>query len=262
MQNSLMRITLALLFGVVFMNVQPALADWIVLEPGLEQTKISEAGYEMSVIRISPAKFNIQVLDSIGYLRDKLKYPQYCIDEIVDSLRPVAVINGGFSSSFSAPFPAGLLFTNGKTISRMNGKSTVQTGVFFVSAGIPGIATRDNFSLTNCNYALQSGPLLVEDTGKVCVGAEQRKFPKYRRSVIAKDENSNILLITTSETNLYDLALSLAGKGTQKTIKCFSALNLSGAEESAVFLQSRGAKFIDGNTSSSISSAIVFTRKW
>lgn len=110
---------------------------WEQLQPGLaireinEQIPFDNSIVNIHVVRIDPKKFAIKVIDVFGRIRKgRIQFPVYSLREITHMLNPVAIINGGFSSSYSFPFASGLVLENNKIVGRLNEVSTLQNGIF------------------------------------------------------------------------------------------------------------------------------------
>jgi len=187
--------------------------DWESLKFGIsKRTLVVPVSYdnskiEVNVVRIDPKNFEIKVIDVLGRLRKaKIQYPVYSLREIVKIVKPLVMINGGFSSSYSLPIAAGLVLENNRTVARLNEVSTLQNGIFCVGRSSLKIVRKEDYRQEDCVYALQSGPILVEWPSKIAIDSSERvKHKKYRRSVVGIDKEGKLLLVLTSDAHLYDL---------------------------------------------------------
>lgn len=217
----------------------------------------------INVVRIDPAKWKVQVIDVYGALKkQKGQFYVYSIKELISILKPQVIINGGFTASYSIPIPAGLLVESKKIVTRLNSLSETQTGVFCIGKTGYKIIKKEEYGNGDCDYALQAGPVLIEYPAKIVVYKnEPRKYQKYRRSIVAIDRRGRLLLITTSEGHLYDIAKFLVKSDAEGGLDCMTALNLSGDVQSGIYMSHKGKPIVDGNIDVPIASAIAVFKK-
>lgn len=157
----------------------------------------------------------------------------------------LAMVNGGFYGfqGNNRETPIGLLISDGAQLSPpMPWKS----GGFLVVSEksdieIVPIFQRDK--LKNAKQALQSKPLLISD-GKLAVKRDS-KDQKFNRSAIGLTEEGNIVVATAVSPNmqaatLYDFGRFLALLRSVKGVKIQNALNLDGATDSHLYVESSG----------------------
>lgn len=214
---------------------------------------------QFEIAQIDPNKMKVQVISVYSFLQGRSKNaPSYNLQELIDKLKPQAIINGGFSASFSIPTPTGLLVSNGKIIYQMNTVGKITNGIFCVGKRI-SIVTSNNYRQSNCIDALQSGPILV-NSGQVDGKLNQLPINKgeHRRSVVAIDKQGRLLLIAvTTPITLLDLASLLS----QKDLNCVSALNLGGSTDSGLYINTQVSRSQVGQLNTPIASAIAVFQK-
>jgi uncharacterized protein YigE (DUF2233 family) len=229
----------------------------IVLPPTKEISAIN-----IYVVRVDATKVKIRTVYT--YRTSKRFDPiqvSYSLKTLSEALKPIALINGGFTASFSFPVPTGLLVDDGKTINNLNSKSKIQTGIFCVNQSKISIIKVSDYR-GGCDNALQSGPIVVEAFGKVGISpSEKEKGHKFSRSLVGIDKHGRLLLIKSNEAFLYDLAALLIKDESAGGLNCIVALNLSGDTESGLYVPKLGPQGIIGNTDIPIASAIVITEK-
>ena len=256
------------IFIIVFLYTESELAAqaWEELKPGLEKRTFSVQALDgKSLIAINVARINaaniaeIKIINVFGSLtQNKTKrFPLYSLREVISIFMPQVAINGGTSSSYSVPIAYGLLQQNRMLMSRINLDSPTLTGIFCVSENGFRILRREEFKAEDCVSALQSGPILIEKSGEIAISKDEwQKREKYRRSVIAFGGQERLFFITSNETGLYDLASFLVKSESEGGLACTAALNLSGGEESGLYVNGIES-FVSGNIDVPISTAII-----
>ncbi len=248
-----------------FVRSVQAQHDWNAIATGIQWREVvTRGGQKVRAIRIEPAKLSVQVWDTYGALEKggvSRGYATYSLAEVIQLFRPKAAINGGFSASYSAPIPAGLLVRGGRTIAPLNSKSRVQSGVLCVSKGGVKILGVQSYKDGACQYALQSGPMLIDPDGRVAVYENEQKSAAYVRSAACLDQSGRLLLFQSEAAHLYDLARLLATSEAQGGPACKVALNLSGDVESGLFADRAGSPLQAGRLDVPIASSILVISK-
>jgi uncharacterized protein YigE (DUF2233 family) len=242
--------------------------EWQTIARGVEYKKIAlPSTKEMSAVNICVVRADatkVKIRTVYTYRISKKYDPRqvsYSLNILSKALKPIALINGGFTASFSFPVPTGLLVDDGKTINNLNSKSKIQTGIFCVNQSKISIIKRSDYR-GGCNNALQSGPIVVEAPGKVGISpSEKEKGRKFSRSLVGIDKDGRLLLIKSNKAFLYDLATLLIKEESAGGLNCIVALNLSGDAESGLYVPKLGPQGIIGNTDIPIASAIIITAK-
>lgn len=244
--------------------------SWEEFMPGFAKRTITvsldkdKSRLEITLVRIEPKNWTIKVIDVFGtFSKRKEQVPSYSLRQIVSTLSPQVIINGGFAATYSLPIPAGLLVVDDKIIARLNAESSLQKGIFCVGNDKLKIVDRDDYSKERCRHAIQAGPVLVK-SGKVAIFRREReKVPRYTRSAVCLDKEGKLILSKSSEAHLYDLAQWLAEEVSKGGAGCVEAMNLSGDAESALYINSTKSSdpLILGNIDVPISSAIAVFQK-
>lgn len=250
-----------LIFGLV-PNVAGAdnKIEWSEIYPGVEYGRtfysVSETKQivEIEIIRAKLEKIKIQVHDSFSLVRSSnLKYPAYSLRELDVLLKPIAIINGGFTQSLSFPLPAGLVLEKGQTKAPLNIKSKKQSGVLCIKDKSISIINKKSYQPKNCIFGLQSGPRIVEYPG--INGIKSRKN-SYIRSAIGIDKKGRVLFLRATEIALYDLAKFLIKDETQGGLNVKVALNMSGDIESGMIYKVNSKHISHGDIDATIASAV------
>ena len=254
---------LAILFVTSFRSELLA-NNWEELYPGVVKSTFTllmkdKSTLNIYAVRIDSKRVKIKVVNVYGTLsKQKAKqFPVYSLREVISLLNPQVIINGGFLASYSLPIAAGLLIENNNVVTRLNKDSRIQAGIFCVKNNEVNIVSREKFNEKDCIYALQSGPILVERSGKVAIDRSEMKGGKYRRSVVAMDKHRRIVLVASNESYLYDLANFLANRESDGGLDCIEALNLSGDTDSGIYTKRKNVPEIFGNIDGPVSSAIA-----
>lgn len=243
------------------------LTAWQTLNSGIgvrrfiARTPDDTTEFELTAVRIDPRAVRVRVVDVLSTLGDHKSFHVYDLREVALRLNPSAIINGGFTASLSLPIPVGLLVVDQRPVSQINKVSSVVSGIFCVRRAGIAIVRRDDYVPGECVEALQAGPLLVEQDGRLAINRSERANPKYRRSAVAIDRQGRLLFIATNEVHLYDLARVLASGADSGGLDCVAALNLSGSVESGLLVKVGKANIASGSQESLIASAIAVFHK-
>jgi hypothetical protein len=112
--------------------------------------------------------------------------------------------------------------------------------------------------MENSIHALQSGPIIVEQPGRIGITpAERVRGNEYRRSIVAKDNQGRLLLVASTETCLYDLSAFMVKDESEGGLGCVVALNLSGDAQTGLYMNYRESIFTFGDIDVPLASAIV-----
>ncbi len=220
-------------------------------------------GTKVNIIKVNRNKNRVVILSSEEELNKKPVSESfiYSVRNLNRILSPVAMINGGFTGSFTFPIPTGLIVHNKRTISSINrADSFLQGGVFCIKNsqknGVDIIKSSD-YKENTCFEALQNGPLIIKDGRNNIsrfINRVNRRFVNtpYSRSIVAIDKNKDILLIQTDSISLNELVNFLINN-----LSVISALNLSGHTDSGMIYNSKSFGKIDSTVPSVIA---VFSR--
>jgi uncharacterized protein YigE (DUF2233 family) len=244
--------------------------DWKQIDAGVETAETTiqpdaEAGsIPVFVVRIDPSRVRISVLDPVLAVREAGRASgAYSLREMLGIGTPHAVINGGFTGSFTYPIPTGLVRHAGDTRSPLNAASKTQSGVFCVRDGTPSILAKSEYRTESCDEALQSGPRVVELPGKNGIHRNEREGTLHERSIVAIDDSGQLLFVRSGPAHLFDLAELLLREEAAGGLDCAVALNLSGDLESGVGVHDpESGVELRGEVDVTIASAIgVFRRE-
>jgi hypothetical protein len=215
------------------------------------------------VVRIDPSRVRISVLDPVLAVSEAGRASgAYSLREMLGIDAPHAVINGGFTGSFTYPLPTGLVRHDRETLSPLNRASRTQSGIFCVRDGTPSILPKSEYRPGACDEALQSGPRVVEPGGRNGIHRNERDGTPHQRSIVALDDAGRLLFLRSGPAHLYDLAELLVRGEDAGGLSCSAALNLSGDLESGVGVRDpEGGLELHGEVDVTIASAIgVFQR--
>jgi uncharacterized protein YigE (DUF2233 family) len=210
--------------------------QWVSQPSGL-QTLNGAVGSDLeglSAVRINPSKFRISVVDPVQVLGTSGVSKSYSLDELAQSLKPLALSNAGPTESFSYPVPAGLVIQDGAEKAHL--KPSLRGGVFCTDRSrhteiIPINEKAQAPSFDKCANAVQAGPMLIED-GKISGQLVNRPGMAVNRTAVALDQDGNVLLILGESVDLYKFATKLLQA--QNVLSIRSALSLDGSSSSGL----------------------------
>jgi len=242
-------------------GVARAQGDWERVAPGVEYaartTSVGRDSLTLRVVRVNPALARVRVVAVYQALQQHPGAYGYTLNEIVEATRPHVAINGGFSTSFSVPLPAGLLRIDSRTVKALSARDSVLTGVLCLRAGHARIVRREAYVAAECVHAVQAGPLLVDGSATVNVRNLARARSAVRRSVAALDRQGRLLLIITGPVRLDSLAGVLARDEHLGGLAATVALNLDGDTHSALFVKRAAGPTTSGTPQVPIASVIL-----
>jgi uncharacterized protein YigE (DUF2233 family) len=167
-------------------------------------------------------------------------------------------VNGGY---FGTDFkPVGLRIIDGVQTSPPSTQRALSGFVTIDSDGAVDLLNQAPTAKPHVN-AFQAGPFLIDPDGSIGIH-HANDAPAARRTIIATDGADHVLLITTSEVTLYDLALCLhdhpAAFGAQGPIA--RALNLDGGPSTGMVV-SEGSVHVVDEPRGPIREAIVLRKR-
>jgi uncharacterized protein YigE (DUF2233 family) len=239
-----------------------------VVAPGVEIAEIRVSQpvwgdtFDLAVVRARPDLVSVGVVFTNGVLlaRSRTSALDFSLTELAQQLHPLAILNGGATESFSRPIPAGLLIANRQLVSRLNPTSRVMSGVFWVRGKTCGISGRKVVMTAGLDGAIQSGPIVMIG-GKLAVYGNERRTPRYARSLVGLDRAGRVLLIATSRASLYSVGSRLTKSEAGGGVNCVSALNLDGGDSSGLIVRGRNVVNHWGTVTSIVASAISLTAR-
>lgn len=254
-------------YVILFATSQVLAESWKELREGLAEATFrfptnQGAEAEIFAVRIDPTFFDVRVIDVYGSLTNNLATsPPFDINAVIGVTNPEVIINGGYSGSFALPIASGLVIDDGRLITRLNTTSPVQSGIFCVTREKTiTIIHPKQFQLGTCIQAVQAGPVLVEYRGTIGIYKEERERKKRARRSFAALCQERLILGTTSEMHLYDLASFLARNETEGGLACVVALNLDGSSQAGLYVRVDNIGHSFGNLEAEVPSAIAVFR--
>ncbi len=212
---------------------------------------VKNRGFSITGLIINPTIYQIAI---VGL--DPETYATYSISGFQNKTDALASITGGFRSSQNLPL--GLVIENYQMQNRVAKNPKTITGILTISkTQIEIIKYRDFNESNKYQYALQSGPIIVEKNGKngILPSTLETK-DRFSRSFIAIQKNGNIILAVTSGVYLYDLAEFLRNTSKQG-LNCNVALNLEGGGGQGLVVQTPQFQETIGNIKIKRPNAII-----
>jgi uncharacterized protein YigE (DUF2233 family) len=186
-------------------------------------------------VRIDPKKYAFEVYQN----RDQ--ETAITIGEIHKETGSLLTFNGGF---FTEDFkPTGLLISNGEKI-RVASTASLLDGIFAIgeSGGAKLFGNKDPIDEKKYTFAIQNGPVLLDDGGKIMIDEETGKTAS--RTAIGLDEKGNIILVILKQSlfdpsnhiTLYEFARMLKESPGFREINLHSVLNLDGGASTGLMV--------------------------
>jgi uncharacterized protein YigE (DUF2233 family) len=174
--------------------------------------------------------------------------------EVIAATHPTLAVTGASGYSLTVPSALGLVIDSGRIVQPLDTVSEFATGVFCVGkAGLVDIIKRQHYRANQCVQAIQSGPILIDDTGHNEIMHAELASSTYERLVIGVDTQGAVHVIFTSKAHLYDVTAYMIG-----SLNIRRGINIgTGAAHSAVWTDSYGGQFVSGNLDGGIPTAIV-----
>lgn len=208
-------------------------SGWTHLLPGLEIRTLNLIGPQDAVsesiviFRIDPVLYSFEVHHQTTPLN---------LEEWAAQTNADIVVNAGyFIIEDEVYYPTGLVISHSEPFGISYGDFA---GMFTVSNGYPDLrwlAQVPYDPSEQFDFALQSFPLLVKPGGELGFPAEFEDNLTARRTVLAKDQNGNILLILTQKRyfTLHTLSMFLTGSDLDLNI----AVNLDGGPSTGLLIR-------------------------
>jgi uncharacterized protein YigE (DUF2233 family) len=202
----------------------------------LQEMKIE--GKNFLVATIDPTYYQLQIVENSPPPDSK------SIKDIHDEHSSVLSFNGSF---FDPDFhPLGLLISDGKLIFPLN-KSDLMNGIMTIDQkGSPQLLSYQDFQdrqtglLPTLAFAIQSGPILIDRTGKI-IADKQNKI-LAGRTALGLDKDSNLVMIMLRQSlldhenalTLYDFANLVNSSKELAPLGITSLINLDGGNSSGL----------------------------
>ena len=170
------------------------------------------------------------------------------VRELAERHGGLLAVNGGFfelDRSYRLT-PSGLLVIDGVVHSKITKKGG--SGVVAISGSKADLFWSRNLKTPTegFDFALQSGPFLVEKSGKM--GIYSNNYNRLNRSAVGIGEDGKIVVIVVAGKrgiglSLYELAEFLQTRENDGGLGCGAALNLDGGPSTQVFFRHEGREF-------------------
>ncbi|MAT43618.1 MAG: hypothetical protein CL609_14870 [Anaerolineaceae bacterium] len=207
-------------------------SGWINTKPGLENRILNLIGPQnmviesMFILRINPSFYDFEVHHQTR--------PLSLEDWAMQTNADIVVNAGYFLLEQENYYPTGLAISNGEVFGLSYGEFA---GMFTVAQGFPDLRWLEEKpydSSEPLDFAIQSFPLLVKPGGELGFPAEFEDNLKARRTVLAKDQDGNFLLILTQKGyfTLHTLSMFLTGSDLNLDI----AVNLDGGPSTGLLI--------------------------
>lgn len=227
------------------------------LEPGFSFAKVNSKDYgiELRIWAVDIVRFNI------GLVEQKDSHGSD-IAELLEDAGAILAVNGGFFDIDNSKRlnPAGVFVVNG--IIR-NASQNRQSGALISDPkGVKIIWAKDLGMLATYNFALQTGPILVEGPGKL--GIKRNDYDRLNRAAVCARDGEIVFVVLHGlhgiGLSLYEFAELLAARQIDGGLGCNLALNLDGGPSTQVAMNLRGVREkVDGLWK--IHNAIVVRKK-
>jgi exopolysaccharide biosynthesis protein len=234
-----MKIIKGIMLAVIFILSQSALAEIV------EQKPLPHQLGTFSHIRTSDTDFYVTVLND-GYQAQIYQQPALT-QQTAKSLRTLShehdflmAINGGFYTPHFKP--AGLYIENGKIIHRA-AKDPLLTACVGIDTQHKLILGTQRDKCSKAFAAIQAGPVLISQShlnpGLDRLHPTLREFlAPHRRTIIAQSSEGKVMIITSSPTQLHNIAMLLQDNPAIFGInKIITAINLDGGTSTAMYIR-------------------------
>lgn len=220
-------------------------SEWKKLDTGLLYLNARNDSYKIdfSAWKLSAKEFNI------GVVEQKTAQGSAVSDHLVKDGDILALGGGFFKKDQEGRLsPAGMLVSAGVV---RNGLSNTQSGAFVVDRrqNVDIVWARDLRPLVEYMHVVQSGPILVEDEGKM--GIRSDDFDRLNRTAVCLTADHIVLIdvrgLQNKGLSLYQLASVLLEKPEYGGLGCRRALNLDGGPSTQVAFRDGGkVKYLAG----------------
>ena len=182
--------------------------------------------------------------------------------EFIEMNENAVALGSGFLESFYPLTPLGLLVINNKTVNQL--LTVGPRFVLYVNQSTIEVVHRDSviYFTPEMNYAVQVGPMLVQDGANVIFESEIKKKRHETRAFFGIDGDGNYVVgITETRVPLYFLAEWLSNSTEDGGLNCKVALNFSGGSSESLVVSNYGEIEMHGNYISKQASLLVFQKK-
>ena len=214
----------------------PRPLDSAATPPTLEKLKLRDKNILLA--HFDPTRFQLRIIENNSLA------PTKSIQETHLAESSVLSFNGSF---FSPDFkPLGLLVSEGKLLAPLS-KSELMNGIFTINQkGQPQLLDYESFQkqqtvlLPDLDFAIQSGPILLDGQGKIVVDRENTIVAGRTALGLDKDNNVVVLMMRQSllgrnnALTLYDFAELAATDKELTELGINSLINLDGGNSSGL----------------------------
>jgi pimeloyl-ACP methyl ester carboxylesterase/exopolysaccharide biosynthesis protein len=220
-------------------------SPWQRLDSGLLYLHARNSAY---AIEVRAWKFDTKELN-VAVVEQKAALGSSAVDYLVAN-GDVLAIGGGFfnKDQDNRLSPAGILVTGGVV---RNSLSSGQSGALVIDRhrNVDIVWARDLGALSNYLHVVQSGPILVEDDGRM--GIRKDDFDRLNRTAVCLASNGTVFVDVRGQHNkglsLYQLASVLLARPEDGGLGCRQALNLDGGPSTqAAYREGSKLNYIPG----------------
>ncbi len=210
---------------------------------GLSLNELNISGKNFLIVKIDPALYRLKIIENTPPPDSK-----NIRDIHLEKKSPLSFNGSFFSQDFQ---PLGLLVSEGKLLFPLN-KSDLMNGLFTINQkGQPELLEFQQFQknqnniLPSLDFAIQSGPILIDGNGKIT--ADRKNAKKAGRTAIGLDKANNLIVIMLRQTlldqenalSLYDFAELLENSPQLGPLGLHSVLNLDGGNSSGLAINNQ-----------------------
>lgn len=203
---------------------------------GIEYTELhtdNENGKALMLVSIDPQKYDFSIYQNPDQKKAKN------LQEISKKTAATITVNGSF---FTEDFkPTGLLISQSHLLHPLS-KAELLNGIFAISNNkTPQLLSQKNaIDPTQYLFAIQSGPILINQNGKITISKDTGKIAS--RTAIGIDKDNHIIIIilkqsllnSTNTISLYEFAHLLKEDPQLKNLELHSVLNLDGGPSTGI----------------------------
>ena len=201
---------------------------------GVEHRVIDTDNHEqIDAIVVTGDAVNVHIVSSESeYNAKKYEFNVYdsmTISDYADKTGALALVSGGFLSSFSPPKELGAIVVNGKQISRPI-STWLGTGMFCVKGNNYVITEFDLGSAREFNDCVQAGPLFIRDghiryseSGDISADEEKLVKSNQMQSFVCTTDGKEFVIGVSTEMHL-----DVFARVVREKLRCANALKLTG----------------------------------
>jgi uncharacterized protein YigE (DUF2233 family) len=214
---------------------------WKEVRPGLTYANLSVPtdnpgeSKDLIMASVDPQKF------SFGIYQNKDKETAKTIREIHKNNHSLLTFNGTF---FTKDFKStGFLLSDGKALHELS-TADLLNGIFAIGLDDkPHLITDGKIATNNYSFAIQSGPMLINEKGIIAVSDKSSDMASRTAIGIDKDGHVTLIILKQSLLNidnqitLYKFAKLLKDAGPLREMGLHSVLNLDGGSSTGLMIE-------------------------